>query len=494
MTVYEPPFYFAIPMAVAMLDSPTSPTHFDAESEYQTVSDKVEPRRRLKDFLSVRKWLKSEEQPSCPDLQQETQPQTPVRPGVGQRFSRKGLVGLPRSAIFKRQEEEQRKNLMPVQPTIKERRDVSKVRQRALSAAPDPPRQARRGGSVTPDLRHAFPFIDERIVPVTFTQVQQESQEQVPPSPPTPPPQPPLNIQEDEVSISNAASCDDAVRRERIEQLMEMLKPLDFGPLSREQSKEKGFLRKMNEIIDLNWLSQKALDPQLKYREAFLALQHLSVGSSSRHLIRDAKIKRGLPGFVNGSRTSALADTGASQNIVSAAFVQEKGLSIKENRGSFKLGNSKIAQSIGKTHSDVHVDSTPVIQLIPNHTRTDRALITGTVSLSWAFSEKPKEIIDIICHVLPQCAYDLILGSKFLTATETFSKHRRRLVDCVFSTFNAFHLNFLDGGRQTLYGKVGRYPVSAIPDTGAERNVMDLEYVSICLPPRTNLVFLFHSH
>ncbi len=99
------------------------------------------------------------------------------------------------------------------------------------------------------------------------------------------------------------------------------------------------------------------------------------------------------------------------------------------------------------------------------------------MSLSWAFSEKPKERIDIICHVLPQCAYDLILGSKFLTATETFSKHRRRLVDCVFSTFNVFHLNFLDGGCQILDGKVGAYQVSAIPDTGAERNVMNLEYV-----------------
>ena len=69
-----------------------------------------------------------------------------------------------------------------------------------------------------------------------------------------------------------------------------------------------------------------------------------------------SKIKRGLPGFVNGSRTSALADTGAAQNIVSAAFVREKGLSIKEDQGRFRLGNSKITQSVGKTHSDVHVD------------------------------------------------------------------------------------------------------------------------------------------
>ncbi|CAF9920878.1 hypothetical protein IMSHALPRED_005028 [Imshaugia aleurites] len=168
--------------------------------------------------------------------------------------------------------------------------------------------------------------------------------------------------------------------------------------------------------------------------------------SSMRQLGRAAKIKRGLPGFVNGSRTSALADTGAAQNIVSEAFVQERRLRVKESQGRFRLGNFTFAQSI------------------------------GTVNLRWAFAEKPKEIIDIVCHVLPQCTYDLILGSKFLTATETFTKHRRRLVDCVFSMFNVFHLSFLDGRGQTLDGKVGGYPVSAILDTGAERNVMNLDY------------------
>ena len=61
-----------------------------------------------------------------------------------------------------------------------------------------------------------------------------------------------------------------------------------------------------------------------------------------------AKIKRGLPGFVNGSRTSALADTGAAQNIVSAAFAQEKGVFLTGQAAVFRLGNNKKARSIGK--------------------------------------------------------------------------------------------------------------------------------------------------
>ena len=130
-----------------------------------------------------------------------------------------------------------------------------------------------------------------------------------------------------------------------------------------------------------------------------------------------------------------------------------------------------------------------MIHHIVNYTRTDEALNTGTVSLRWALSEKPKEIIDIICNVLPQCAYHLILGSNFLTATKTFSKHHRRLVDCVFSVFNLSHFSFSDGSRQTLDSEVRGHHLFAIPDTGAERNVMSFEYVSACLPRRTTLVF-----
>ncbi len=99
------------------------------------------------------------------------------------------------------------------------------------------------------------------------------------------------------------------------------------------------------------------------------------------------------------------------------------------------------------------------------------------MKLRWAFTEKPTELYDIVCHVLENCTYDVILGSKFLAVTETFSKHLHRLVKCAFNVPKMFHLNLLDGGHQTLSGKVGGHQVFASPDTGAERNVMDLEYV-----------------
>lgn len=202
-------------MAVAMAELPTHPEHFGVEPENQT--DKIEQWRRFRDLLTFRKWPKSEEQTPCPDPKPGISPHTLMRPGVGRRFSRIGFVGLPRSATFKRQEEEQRKNLTPVEPTIKERRDVSKGRQRALSAVPAPPRQVRRERSEPPDLRDAFSSIDARIDPSTITQLPQQPQGQAPPPPP-PLPQPPPDFQEDEAPMSEA-SYDDAIDEELAEEL-----------------------------------------------------------------------------------------------------------------------------------------------------------------------------------------------------------------------------------------------------------------------------------
>ena len=207
-----------MPMAVAMPEPPVQPDHFDLDAE--NLSDKVDHRRRLRDWpqwnlFRNRKGPKPEDVQPSSEPKQDSPPQTPLRPLQARRFSR--IVGLPRSTTFKRAEEEQRKNLMPVKPTVDERRDVSKVRQRALSAVPPPPRQLRRERSVPPDLRDAYPSIDARLGPNIFTQNSQNPVEQLPPPPP-PPPQPPPNVHEDEQPMSEA-SYDDAIDEELAEEL-----------------------------------------------------------------------------------------------------------------------------------------------------------------------------------------------------------------------------------------------------------------------------------
>ncbi|KAL8751059.1 MAG: hypothetical protein Q9199_006672 [Rusavskia elegans] len=105
----------------------------------------------------------------------------------------------------------------------------------------------------------------------------------------------------------------------------------------------------------------------------------------------------------------------------------------------------------------------------------------GTVTVDWAFSDDPQNPSKIICDVLPKCNYSMILGSRFLTATQTLSKNKRRLTECLFSTVNVPRLNFLGCDDSRLHGYVGGYgkeliEVAALPDTGAERNIMDRNF------------------
>jgi hypothetical protein len=60
-----------------------------------------------------------------------------------------------------------------------------------------------------------------------------------------------------------------------------------------------------------------------------------------------SKIRRGLSGFINATRVSAIADTGSAQNIISAAYASDLKLPIQHASTSFQLGNSKVVQSVG---------------------------------------------------------------------------------------------------------------------------------------------------
>ena len=158
------------------------------------------------------------------------------------------------------------------------------------------------------------------------------------------------------------------------------------------------------------------------------------------------RVKRGLSSFVNGSRLSVVADTGSKENVISTAYVKERKIPMHLSPFSLTIGNSVVVDSI------------------------------GTVTVDYAFAEEPSKITQLVCRVLPNCIYDLILGNSFLTATETMTKHKRRLSECVFSVVNLFHLSFLGNNSQGLAGTLAdQYSASAVPDTGAEKNIIDLQ-------------------
>ena len=165
------------------------------------------------------------------------------------------------------------------------------------------------------------------------------------------------------------------------------------------------------------------------------------------------KVKRGLASYVNGAKLSVLADTGASHNVMSVAYARERNFPTDySDTIKFQLGNSKAIESI------------------------------GTVNIDYAFEKEYTNTFKIKCHVLQDCVYDLILGDSFLSATKTMSENRHRLTQCVFSVANFAppHLSYMGNCSQRLRGLLADYvPVLAIPDSGAECNVMDFWYVAL---------------
>ena len=172
------------------------------------------------------------------------------------------------------------------------------------------------------------------------------------------------------------------------------------------------------------------------------------------------KVKRGLPGFANGVQTSAIADTGAAANIISVKCAEEMQLPMKYRPCSEfpSLPNRSV-------------------RLLAFESFRKKLTLTDTVSLRWAFAESPTEETNVLCHVLPNSTFELILGSGFLKATETLTKYRRRLTECVFHIASLAHLSHLDGESQYLRGMLADRDVAfAVPDTCADRNIMNFDY------------------
>lgn len=105
--------------------------------------------------------------------------------------------------------------------------------------------------------------------------------------------------------------------------------------------------------------------------------------------------------------------------------------------------------------------------------------MAGTVQFQWAFKEDSRNTTDLTCHVLQNCIYDLILGRKFLTETQTLSKYQHRLSQCVFTAPRSFGFGLLGETFRRIEGTLGSHEhVLALPDTGAERNVIDFQYAA----------------
>jgi predicted aspartyl protease len=154
-----------------------------------------------------------------------------------------------------------------------------------------------------------------------------------------------------------------------------------------------------------------------------------------------------ISGRLQGANVSAFPDTGAATNYISLPYTQRHGLVINKNvQKSVKFGDGSVIS------------------------------IVGTATLPFSFAGETKKHV-LTFHVLRNSVHDIVLGSQFLRATETFTRFAHRVGRKVRESVNrGAHRICLLGSEQYVNGLAGGVRVDAVPDTGADVSVMSAEF------------------
>ena len=155
--------------------------------------------------------------------------------------------------------------------------------------------------------------------------------------------------------------------------------------------------------------------------------------------------------MLHGAYVQAIPDTGAQSNIISKHLAEALGLELfkyeSESDNSFRLPTGKMIHAI------------------------------GFVKASWQFLWEPLLLREQVLAVLPECVFDVLIGSPFLRLTKSMSTNKHRIsrmpranglrVRCV---------NLVGCPSQRMMGMLGSEPVAALPDYGSEPNLISHEY------------------
>jgi hypothetical protein len=159
----------------------------------------------------------------------------------------------------------------------------------------------------------------------------------------------------------------------------------------------------------------------------------------------DAFPEPSISGRLQGTDVSAFPDTGAATNYISLPYTQRHGLAINGNvQKSVRVGDGSLISVIGTT----------------------------TLPFSFAGESTNHELT---FHVLRNSVHDIILGSLFLRATQTFTRFGHRVGRKIRKSVSS-HRVFLLGSEQYVNGLANGVRVDAVPDTGADVSVMSAAF------------------
>lgn len=198
-----------------------------------------------------------------------------------------------------------------------------------------------------------------------------------------------------------------------------------------------------NQIIDL---SSDDTPPPGNHKAAPVNDDRASTRSRPRESTTSFSPRRLIASSINGKRLDAIADSGASFNVISQELADALGLTIDQSYiRSVCLPSGTKIRTLGRTEG------------------------------IFKFSGEEKSYT-LLCVVLEKCIHPLVLGSHFLQVTQTLTKHTSR-IHKVFS--NILSLNFLgelECEQYLLGGYLNCQAADIVPDTGSDIMVMSLTF------------------
>ncbi|KAJ4352691.1 hypothetical protein N0V95_004016 [Ascochyta clinopodiicola] len=160
---------------------------------------------------------------------------------------------------------------------------------------------------------------------------------------------------------------------------------------------------------------------------------------------------KGVRGTLQSHEVTALCDTGAQENCIRESHAADLGLKVQrldvDKRPSFIMGHGKTIHAV------------------------------GFVKTVWTFYAD-RDSVHVTFFVLQDCIFEILLGANFLWGTETFTTKRYRLCDIPrpHNGLSSRLVNLCGTPVRCLRGTLGSEECSALPDSGAEPNLISYEH------------------
>ncbi len=183
---------------------------------------------------------------------------------------------------------------------------------------------------------------------------------------------------------------------------------------------------------------------------------------------RKQKVRKrfGLPMLIKGQDgfvpVMACPDTGSDESIVRLELAQRLGLQInrdlvEEGDRAFALANGKIVKSLGVAFIRCSFGAPGVLNSVSGS--------TSPASL------------ELMVHVFESLAVPAIIGAPFLEETETFTKHRERLVEELVPAMQSLRVCAVGKPKKGLVCRLDTFVGCANADTGSDLDLVSPKFV-----------------